>query len=100
MKGASPLVIPLKKLPDVAQRAMTMVGGILLILAASLVLTNVFIDAQIPSQIFSWMQEHIDNNESNTIKSKSAPSEESKNSMMQDNYLSSVFAFFGNGGKP
>lgn len=53
--------IPLKKLPDIAQRSMTMVGGILLILAASLVLTNVFIDAQVPSTIFTWMQAHIDN---------------------------------------
>lgn len=52
--------IPLKTLPDICYKATTMVGGIIIILAASLALTNVLIDAEIPSQIFAWMQQHID----------------------------------------
>ena len=36
-----------------------MVGGILLILAASLALTNYIIDAEIPSMLFEWIREHI-----------------------------------------
>ena len=51
--------IKLLKLPDLLQRAMTMVGGIILILATSLALTNVLIDAQIPNMIFDLLQEHI-----------------------------------------
>jgi tripartite ATP-independent transporter DctM subunit len=38
-----------------------MVGGIILILAMSLALTNVLVDAQVPFHIFEWMQLHIDN---------------------------------------
>lgn len=53
--------INLKQIPSVIQRSMTMVGGIILILAMSLALTNVLIDAQIPYHIFQWMQQHIDN---------------------------------------
>jgi tripartite ATP-independent transporter DctM subunit len=51
--------IPFKKIPSIIQKSMTMVGGIILILAASLALTNVLIDAQIPNKIFEWMQSHI-----------------------------------------
>ena len=51
--------IKLKKIPDIIQQSMTMVGGIILILAASLALTTVIVDAEIPSQIFNWMQQHI-----------------------------------------
>ncbi len=51
--------IPLTSIPELFQKAMTMVGGIILILAVSLALTNVLIDAQIPNQIFEWMQQHI-----------------------------------------
>ena len=53
--------IPLKNTPQLLQKSMTMVGGIILILAASLALTNVLVDAQIPNKLFSWMQQHIDN---------------------------------------
>lgn len=51
--------IKLLKLPDLMQRSMTMVGGIILILATSLALTNVLVDAQIPNIIFDWLQTHI-----------------------------------------
>ena len=51
--------IKLFALPDIIQRSMTMVGGIILILAASLALTNVIVDAEIPMKIFDWMQQHV-----------------------------------------
>ena len=51
--------IKLYCLGDIIQRSMTMVGGIIVILAASLALTNVIVDAEIPSLIFDWMQQHI-----------------------------------------
>lgn len=51
--------IPIKKLPDIVFKSMGMVGGILLILAVSLALTNVIVDAQIPDQIFAWMGQHV-----------------------------------------
>ncbi len=47
------------KLPELLQRAMTMMGGIILILATSLALTNVLVDAEIPDLLFSWLKEHI-----------------------------------------
>lgn len=51
--------IPLRQIPGVIQKAMTMVGGVILILATALALSNVLIDAQIPTQIFDWMQQHV-----------------------------------------
>lgn len=47
------------QIPDLLQRSMTMVGGIILILAVSLALTNVLVDAQVPNMIFDWLQLHI-----------------------------------------
>ena len=47
------------QLITIMRRAMTMVGGIIVILAASLALTNVIIDAEVPAYIFEWMQSHI-----------------------------------------
>jgi tripartite ATP-independent transporter DctM subunit len=43
--------IPLRRLPEVAGESMTLVGGILIILAAALGLTNYLIDAEIPAKI-------------------------------------------------
>lgn len=51
--------IPLKNLPGIIQKCMTMVGGIILILAMALAFTTVLIDAQIPNQLFNWIQSHI-----------------------------------------
>jgi len=51
--------ISLKKIPNVIREAMLVVGGILLILAASLALTNYIIDAEIPANLFEWIREHI-----------------------------------------
>lgn len=52
--------IPLAKLPRIIQKSMTMVGGIIIILAVSLALTNVLVDARIPNQLFEWMQLHVE----------------------------------------
>lgn len=51
--------IKLHKVPDIIRESMLVVGGILLILAASLALTNYIIDAEIPSLLFDWIREHI-----------------------------------------
>ena len=51
--------ISMKAFLNLLQNSMTMVGGIILILAASLALTNVLIDAEVPNSIFNWMQQHI-----------------------------------------
>lgn len=52
--------IPLKKLPGLICEAMVMVGGILIILTASLVLTSYFIEIEAPTRLFDWVNEHID----------------------------------------
>ena len=44
--------ISLKQLPSIVSKSMAMVGGIILILGVSLALTNVFIDAEIPTRAF------------------------------------------------
>lgn len=43
--------ISLRRLPEVAGESMTLVGGILIIIAAALGLTNYLIDAQVPAKI-------------------------------------------------
>jgi len=51
--------IPLRKLPGIVKESMTLVGGILVILACALGLTNYLIDAQIPMQLLGWMQQYL-----------------------------------------
>jgi C4-dicarboxylate transporter DctM subunit len=51
--------IPLRKLLGIVQESMTLVGGILVILACALGLTNYLIDAQIPMQLLGWMQQYL-----------------------------------------
>ncbi len=48
-----------QQLPAVAVEAMTMIGGILLILAAAMVLTNFLIDQQVPDLLFQWIKQHV-----------------------------------------
>lgn len=48
--------IDMKILPDIAKESMLTVGGILLILAVSLALTNYLIDAEIPTALFEWVK--------------------------------------------
>jgi tripartite ATP-independent transporter DctM subunit len=48
-----------RALPDLMQRSMVLVGGVLIILGAALGLTNYLIDAEIPMQLLAWFQAHI-----------------------------------------
>ncbi len=51
--------IPLRRLPGIALESMKMVGGILIILACALGLTNYLIDAEVPMVLLEWMQQYI-----------------------------------------
>lgn len=51
--------VPLRKLPTIAAESMTLVGGILVILACALGLTNFLIDAEVPMRILDWMQQYV-----------------------------------------
>lgn len=51
--------IPLRRLPGIIAESMTLVGGILVILACALGLTNYLIDAEVPMRILGWMQQYI-----------------------------------------
>jgi tripartite ATP-independent transporter DctM subunit len=51
--------IPLKKVPSVMRDSMLLVGGILIILGASLASTNYLIDAQVPEKLFAIVTAHI-----------------------------------------
>lgn len=52
--------IPLRELPRVMRESMVLVGGILVILGASLASTNVLIDADVPGQLFEFVHAHVD----------------------------------------
>jgi tripartite ATP-independent transporter DctM subunit len=51
--------IPLRKLPAIMRESMAMVGGILIILGASLASTNYMIDAEVPTRLFDLVTAHI-----------------------------------------
>lgn len=48
-----------RDLVRILSESMVLVGGILIIIAVALALTNYFIDAEIPNHIFDWTQEHV-----------------------------------------
>ena len=52
--------ISLKQLPIIMRDSMVLVGGIMIIIGASLASTNYLIDAEIPTQLFDFIQQHID----------------------------------------
>lgn len=52
--------ISFKKLLQVIHESMVMVGSILLILAVSLALTNVFVDAEIPDRLFEFIKNNVE----------------------------------------
>jgi len=52
--------IKLRQVPAIVGESMTLVGGILIILACALGLTNYLIDAEIPMVLLDWMQQYID----------------------------------------
>ena len=51
--------IPFKRLPGVMRESMVLVGGILVILGASLASTNAMIDAQVPTKLFDFVTAHV-----------------------------------------
>jgi len=51
--------IPLRKVPSVMRDSMLLVGGILIILGASLASTNYLIDAQVPEKLFATVTAHV-----------------------------------------
>lgn len=53
--------LPLRRLPAVAGEAMTLVGGILIILACAMGLTNYLIDAEVPTKILGAVEHLIQN---------------------------------------
>ncbi len=51
--------IPVQRLPSIMRESMTLVGGILIILGASLASTNLMIDQQVPSRLFELVTTYI-----------------------------------------
>jgi tripartite ATP-independent transporter DctM subunit len=51
--------IPFKRLPGIMRESMVLVGGILVILGASLASTNAMIDAQVPTKLFDFVTAHV-----------------------------------------
>lgn len=51
--------IPLRRLPSVMRESMTMVGGILLILAVAMSFAGYLVFAGIPESLFAFMQQHV-----------------------------------------
>jgi len=52
--------ITVRQLPDIMRESMVLVGGIMIIIGASLASTNYMIDAEIPTRLFELFQQHID----------------------------------------
>jgi tripartite ATP-independent transporter DctM subunit len=53
--------IPVRKLPAIVAESMTLVGGILLILACAVAFTNFLIDAEVPLLLLDWMKSYLSN---------------------------------------
>jgi tripartite ATP-independent transporter DctM subunit len=51
--------IRVRDLPRILSESMVLVGGILVIIAVALALTNYLIDAEVPTRIFEWTQAHV-----------------------------------------
>ncbi len=51
--------VSLKQLPNIMRNSMILVGGILIILGASMASTNYLIDAQVPMKLFAFIKAHI-----------------------------------------
>ena len=52
--------IRIAQLPEIMRESMMLVGGILVIVGVSLASTNYMIDAEVPSRMFEFIREHID----------------------------------------
>jgi tripartite ATP-independent transporter DctM subunit len=53
--------IPVRRLPSIVAEAVTLVGGILVIIMCSFGFVNYLIDAEVPMRILDWMQRYISN---------------------------------------
>ncbi len=53
--------IKLTQLPSIVRESMILVGGIMIILGVSLASTNYLIDADVPTRLFDFIRQHIDN---------------------------------------
>ncbi len=51
--------VSLRRLPQIMRESMVMVGGILIILGASLASTNYLIDAQVPDKLLAFVTAHV-----------------------------------------
>lgn len=51
--------IPLRELPRIMRESMLLVGGILIVLGASLASTNYLLDQEVPAKLFALVREHI-----------------------------------------
>ncbi len=51
--------IPLRRVPQIMRDSMILVGGILIILGASLASTNLMIDQEVPARLFEFVTAHI-----------------------------------------
>ncbi len=51
--------IPFKRIPGVMRDSMVLVGGILIILGASLASTNLMIDQEVPTRLFEFVTTHV-----------------------------------------
>ena len=52
--------ITFRQLPNIMRESMVLVGGIMIIIGASLASTNYMIDADIPTRLFELIQQYID----------------------------------------
>jgi len=52
--------ITFRQLPNIMRESMVLVGGIMIIIGASLASTNYMIDAEIPTRLFQLIQQYID----------------------------------------
>ncbi len=51
--------IPWRRLPDLAREAGVMIGGLLLVLACAMALTNWLIEQEVPSHLFALINAHV-----------------------------------------
>ncbi len=51
--------VSFRKLPKVVAESMTLVGGILVILACATAFTNYLIDAEVPARLLGWMKNYV-----------------------------------------
>lgn len=53
--------IKIGQLPNIIRESMILVGGIMIILGVSLASTNYLIDTEVPTRVFDYIHEHVDN---------------------------------------